>query len=916
LRTVRRCAVVLVVVLASCGSPRPPSRSIRFEPNVHTDVLANGLRVLVVEDRTTNLVQLAIRLDAGAASDPAGKSGLAHLAEHLMFQVGSGEGERPVGAELSAVAIAFNAVTTWESTQFVTTARGDQLARLIELEGRRFAAACANISAGTFEREREVVRNERRLHSGLVGNDLELLIRHIYPADHPYARPVSGNDAELSRLTLDDACDFIAGHYRPERMVVVLSGDVAARPAAALVKRYMGRLRGRGRAARSGPSYPRMAGVRRSARDNVLFGGEPAVVVAWPLPTVHSRERAAASIALALLQSELSSAGGPGGLVLEVGESRAPVAVAVIRLRDRNRRGGADRALAAVERAVQRVASARSARAIEPLLNRRTRELLGEFDQLSSRVNRLAEGFQVGARAHLFSEELHSLTHLQPHDVGRAARALFTRERAVVVEIEPGAAPDRREPARAAVSYAGKSHDDAWTAPVDASEATVPMRVPLPRSMLARARRLRLDNGLQVILLRTPGVPLLRAQLVFGGGSADDPPGREGQAFLAAHALDFKAIRAFDAAAYKALARFGDDLEVRVDSDRTAFAVKGLSTHLDAVLAGLASLVEDGRYSDELIEMFRRFRIERSVGGQGPTPASGKRWFEQYVRLRRTLYRSVFGASHPYARSAGLGLPGRDSRITRADLELLRSRRFGARNGVLILTGDFDPSLAREHVEHWFSDLRPGEAHTAPRPPPTATAGREVFQLATDASETTLLIEIAYPTRREPGLRAARMVVARMLRERMARVREVLGAAYRVSASHEDNAGPGMFLVSAAVDARRADEALVTMLGELSRLRAGAAPDLAEAFVRARREVLYRVLAEESGADSAGARIAELLERGESLEDEMHLAREIMALTVEDLQPVLAADLAAMNETIALLGPSASIRAARRAAGL
>ena len=528
MRTVRRCAVVLVVVLASCGSPRPPSRIIRFEPSVHTDELANGMRVLVVEDRTTNLVQLAIRLDAGAASDPPGKSGLAHLAEHLMFQVGSGEGERPIGAELSAVAIAFNAVTTWEATQFVTTARGDQLERLIELEGRRFAASCANISTGTFEREREVVRNERRLHSGLVGNDLELLIRHMYPAGHPYSRPVSGIDAELSRLTLDDACDFIAEHYRPERMVVVLSGDVAARPAATLVKRYMGRLRGRGPAARPVPRYPRMAGVRRSARDNVIFGGEPALVVAWPLPPVHSRERAAASIALALLQSELATEGGPGGLVLEVGESRAPVAVAIIRLRARGR-AGADRALAAVERAVQRVVAARSARAIEPLLNRRTRELLGEFDQLSSRVQRLAEGFQVGGRDRLFSEELRSLTHLQPHDIGRAARVLFTRKRAVVVEIEPGAAPDRREPKRAAVSYAGKSHDDAWTAPVDASEATVPMRVPLPRSMLARAQRLRLDNGLQVILLRTPGVPLLRAQLVFAGGSADDPPGREGR---------------------------------------------------------------------------------------------------------------------------------------------------------------------------------------------------------------------------------------------------------------------------------------------------------------------------------------------------------------------------------------------------
>jgi predicted Zn-dependent peptidase len=178
------------------------------------------------------------------------------------------------------------------------------------------------------------------------------------------------------------------------------------------------------------------------------------------------------------------------------------------------------------------------------------------------------------------------------------------------------------------------------------------------------------------------------------------------------------------------------------------------------------------------------------------------------------------------------------------------------------------------------------------------------------------LVEIAYATRQEPRMRAARMVVARMLRERMARVRDVLGAAYRVSASHEDNPGPSMFLVSAAVDARRADEALVTMLVELARLRAGAAPDLAESFVRARREVLYMLLAEESGADSAGARIAALVEQGESLGGERALARQIMALTVDDLEPVLAADLSSANETIALLGPPDSIRAARRAAGL
>jgi predicted Zn-dependent peptidase len=219
-------------------------------------------------------------------------------------------------------------------------------------------------------------------------------------------------------------------------------------------------------------------------------------------------------------------------------------------------------------------------------------------------------------------------------------------------------------------------------------------------------------------------------------------------------------------------------------------------------------------------------------------------------------------------------------------------------------------------VAHWFADLRPGATSAPERPPPVARGERNVVTVATDPADTTALIEIAYPTGKDPRRRAARMVVAQILRERMSRVREVLGAAYSVSARHEDNVGPGMFLVSATVDARRADEALITMVGELDRLRSGSAPELAEAFVRARREVLYRVLAEESGADSAGARIASLVERGDSLDAQARLAQQIMALTVGDLQPILASDLAARHETIGLLGPADSISAARKAAGL
>ncbi|HWM84196.1 MAG TPA: pitrilysin family protein, partial [Kofleriaceae bacterium] len=323
-RALGRSAAVFVVTLGACGGPRPPSRHIQFESTSHSARLANGMRVLVVEDHATNLVQLGVRLDVGSASDPIGKAGLAHLVEHLMFQIGE---DRPIGAELSAVAIGFNAHTTWEATQYVTMARADQLERLLALEARRFAASCKSISPGTFEREREVVRNERRLQGGPSGGDVELLMREIYPAGHPYVRSVAGSDLELSRLTLADACGFIAAHYRPDRMVVVLSGDIEARRAISMVRRNLGRLRSRSRPARSAgrvPDYPALVAAHRSARGAVM-GDSPVVAVAWPMPPAFSHERAASAIATSLLHSELTQEQGPGGLMMELGEARAPV---------------------------------------------------------------------------------------------------------------------------------------------------------------------------------------------------------------------------------------------------------------------------------------------------------------------------------------------------------------------------------------------------------------------------------------------------------------------------------------------------------------------------------------------------------------------------------------------------------------
>src|SRR6266545_4660605 len=275
-------AAAVAVAPAACRTaPPPPSRFIRLESTAQSLRLANGLRVMAVEDHATNLVEVGVRLDVGSASDPIGKGGLAHLVEHLMFQVASAPEGRPIGAALSAVAIGFNARTTWEATQYVSVARADQLERLVELEAHRFAASCATIDPGTFAREREVVKNELRQRRRPSGDDLEVLLRQVVPPDHPYARSVGGTDLEVSGLTLADVCAFMDAHYRPDRMVLVVTGDISASQAIRAAARHLGALTGHSTG--PPPAYPAFAPGRRRFRGDILAGGA-AVLVAWPMP--------------------------------------------------------------------------------------------------------------------------------------------------------------------------------------------------------------------------------------------------------------------------------------------------------------------------------------------------------------------------------------------------------------------------------------------------------------------------------------------------------------------------------------------------------------------------------------------------------------------------------------------------------
>lgn len=909
-----RLAVGLVIV-ACGGPPRPPSRVVKFESEVHSATLDNGIRVLVAQDTSTNLVEVGVRFDVGSASDPEGRAGLAHLVEHLMFQVRSDD--HPIAADMAAVAIGFNAYTSWDSTHYMTTARADQLARVLELEALRFGQSCSTIPEATFEREREVVRNELRLRSGGIFADFfQFILEQVYPKGHPYQRAVIGDDEQLSALTLQDACDFVDAHYRPDRMVVVVSGNVEARAATGLVAQHLGVLTGI--STTSLPAFPAPRAAGRTVRRDMATDF-PALVISWPMPPEHSDLFPAAAIAVDLVVRDLTRSAGQFAFTMQVGGARAPVALMVLPFVDSA--SDVDDALQAVWKAVERTEDYRGGIALEHLVNGSAQSLLTRFDALWSRVNGFADTMQFAPDRHFFAHRLETLDTLIAEDVANAATSVLAKDRATIVIVEPS--DDDGSPLeQSTLSYRGQSHEaDEWKAPIDAAEATRALDIPITPSMLDSAEQFELENGLRVIMLRTSSAPVMSVRLVFFGGSADDPEEKTGLALLSAKLLEYQSIdtRGDDTAVYEALYRFGSSVHVDVDADHTVFSVDGLSSHMDAMLAGISGLVHDGRYYDRTLKKWRessdkKSRTKKKKGTKTRRQKKAEKQTEARREYRLALYQATYGDDHPYAREDDrLRLDAKN--ISLEDMKAHRQRHFNASNGILIITGQYDVDLTKEHVKYRFDDLRGGEVFDLERPEPAPRTSRVIASVASDDSAPTTTIDVAYPVPANDERVAERLVLARIVNERVSRVRHTLGAAYAVSARQVVNAGPGMLRITAFVDSKRADEALVAITGELAALREPGV-DLSEAFARARREVLKGLLADESGARQSASRIVAIAKKGDELTYYTSLAKRVMNLTVDDLMPILREELSVDREFIGLYGPEASIELAIEQAGL
>jgi predicted Zn-dependent peptidase len=247
--------------------------------------LPNGLRLIVAEDHLAPVAAINLWYDVGSKHEVAGKTGFAHLFEHVMFQGSAHVGKAEHMALVQAAGGTLNGTTWLDRTNYFETVPSHQVELAIWLEADRMGSLLEALSQDNLDNQREVVKNEKRwsYDNRPYGSWNEKILGHLFPVDHPYHHPTIGSMEDLDAASLDDVKEFFATYYAPNNAVLSVVGDVDRAQVRAWADKYFGPIP-------ANPSIPPLADLSLPA----LLGEEQRETVQdnVPLPRIYFGFRA------------------------------------------------------------------------------------------------------------------------------------------------------------------------------------------------------------------------------------------------------------------------------------------------------------------------------------------------------------------------------------------------------------------------------------------------------------------------------------------------------------------------------------------------------------------------------------------------------------------------------------------------
>ncbi|MET0398987.1 MAG: pitrilysin family protein [Longimicrobiaceae bacterium] len=292
-------AAVLPLALAAQSQAPPAAESVRLEYTEET--LPNGLKVVYHVDRSNPLVSTVLWYDVGSKHEQPGRTGFAHLFEHLMLFTGSRN--VPEGQHFAILEAAggragadINGTTSNDRTNYFQQVPSHMVELALWLEADRMATLDEALGEGKLANQRAVVQNERRqgIDNQPYGRWMERMLAQAYPEGHPYRHPVVGSLEDLDNARLEEVRDFFRTYYVPNNAVLAIAGDIEVEATRAMVRRYFGPIpRGQDPPPLRDASLPPRIGapVREVIQD--ANAPAPAVYLGFRLPPARDPQSAA-----------------------------------------------------------------------------------------------------------------------------------------------------------------------------------------------------------------------------------------------------------------------------------------------------------------------------------------------------------------------------------------------------------------------------------------------------------------------------------------------------------------------------------------------------------------------------------------------------------------------------------------------
>jgi zinc protease len=688
--------------------------------------LDNGLTVLVNEDRKAPVVAVGVWYNVGSKDEPRGKTGFAHLFEHLMFYGSDNLREGIMGWLEKIGATDWNGSTWYDRTNYYQTVPKSALEQVLFMESDRMGYLLPAIDQKRLDLQRGVVQNEKRQRDNAPGGLVGYAVSEaLLPPGHPYRHSTIGSMADLDAASLADVKQWFIDKYGPNNAVLVLSGDIDVAEARRLANKYFGAI------PRGAVNVPAAADVptleapkRLVLKDRVAA---TSIQRYWVVPGLASDELAALDVGASVL----------GGLAssrldkILVRDEKIAVSVSA-RYQPFQRLGnftvtatvkpGVDPAL--VEKRLDEIVAdylangptdeeIKRAATVEVAQRIRSLEKTGD----DGKIEKLAEGYLYNNDPLFFRRVLAGYAALTPDSVRSSLQRWLGRP-ALTVHLEPGERPPYEE---AKGPRRSTAKEDLRVASV---KREMPPAGPAPALDFPDIQRATLSNGIPVAYAQRTASPVTQLALSFDAGFAADPADRRGIQNMMLELLDEGAAGRTSQQIAEEKEKLGAALVAAGSADRSIVTLSALSANLAPSLGLMRDIVLSPDFNQPEVERVRG-QLLTAVAQAKKNPGS---------IAQRTLPPLLFGAGHPYATTA-LGDEAAIQAIARDDLIAFKERWIRPEKAKLFVVSDRPLSEIVPMLEAAFGRWQA----------PAAAAGAKDFGVAVPSSNGSRIVLVDRP---------------------------------------------------------------------------------------------------------------------------------------------------------------------------